>query len=76
MFYNFYLAYGCFYRNRCLVGKTKVKFIVNSDAHSPSRVGDVNLVKGLIDDGVINKEQIVGKVRLRIWPLNRIKIIK
>lgn len=26
--------------------------------------------------GLISKEQIVGRVKLRIWPLNRIKIIK
>ena len=28
------------------------------------------------DFGLISKEDIIGKVSIRIWPLNKIKIVK
>ena len=43
-----------------LVAKTGVKFILNSDAHTIDRVGDIALANGLITEGVISKEQIVN----------------
>lgn len=40
--------------------KTDVKFIVNSDAHSPDRVGDVNLFNSLDSRVKIPRERIVN----------------
>jgi putative hydrolase len=42
------------------IAETGVKFIIDSDAHSPDRVGEVSLVEDLLKRVPIKKEQIVN----------------
>ena len=42
------------------VAKTGVKFVINSDAHSPNRVGEISLVEQLLERVKVNKEQIAN----------------
>lgn len=43
-----------------IVAKTKVNFIIGSDAHTPSRVGEISLVKSLLERVKIPEERIVN----------------
>ena len=43
-----------------LLSKENVNFIINSDAHSPKRVGEVSLVEELLKDGVIKEDKIAN----------------
>ncbi|MBR6737038.1 MAG: PHP domain-containing protein [Clostridia bacterium] len=42
------------------VAQTGVKFVIDSDAHHPSKVGDLGYVESLIERVNINKDQIVN----------------
>lgn len=42
------------------VANTGVKFVVDSDAHSPDRVGEISLVQKMLERVSINKEQIMN----------------
>ncbi|MBQ4098327.1 MAG: PHP domain-containing protein [Clostridia bacterium] len=53
--------------------KTDAKFIVNSDAHTPSRVGEVSLVEQMVDrlnfptDRIVNIDGRLPKMRFRAF---------
>jgi len=40
--------------------KTDVKFIIDSDAHTPDRVGEISLVEKLLDRVDIPKDRIAN----------------
>ena len=40
--------------------KTDVKFIIDSDAHTPDRVGEISLVEKLLDRVNIPKDRIAN----------------
>ena len=42
------------------VAKTGVKFVIDSDAHSPSRVGEISLVEKMLDRVNIDRSQIMN----------------
>ena len=42
------------------VASTGVQFVINSDAHSPDRVGEISLVEKMLDRVNINREQIAN----------------
>ena len=42
------------------IADTGVNFVISSDAHSPSRVGEISLVEQLLDRVNINREQIAN----------------
>ncbi|MBE7081756.1 MAG: PHP domain-containing protein [Clostridiales bacterium] len=42
------------------VASTGVKFVINSDAHTPDRVGEISLVEKMLDTIKINKDQIAN----------------
>lgn len=42
------------------VAKTGVKFVIDSDAHSPNRVGEISLVEKMLKRVNINEEQIMN----------------
>ena len=42
------------------VASTGVQFVIDSDAHSPDRVGEISLVEQLLDRVNINREQIAN----------------
>ena len=42
------------------VASTGVRFIINSDAHTPDRVGEISLVEKMLDRVNINREQIAN----------------
>ncbi len=42
------------------VASTGVKFIINSDAHTPDRVGEISLVEKMLETIKINKDQIAN----------------
>lgn len=53
--------------------KTDAKFIINSDAHTPSRVGEVSLVEQMVDrlnfptDRIVNIDGRLPKMRFRAF---------
>ena len=42
------------------VASTGVKFVINSDAHTPDRVGEISLVEKMLETIKINKDQIAN----------------
>ena len=42
------------------VASTGVRFVINSDAHTPDRVGEISLVEKMLDRVNINREQIAN----------------
>ena len=42
------------------VASTGVQFVINSDAHTPDRVGEISLVEKMLDRVNINREQIAN----------------
>lgn len=42
------------------VASTGVKFVINSDAHTPDRVGEISLVEKMLEKVNINREQIAN----------------
>ena len=43
-----------------IIAKTKVNFIIGSDAHTPNRVGEIRLVEKLIERVNVPKERIMN----------------
>ncbi len=43
-----------------ILAKTNVKFIINSDAHTPSRVGEISLVESIIERLKIDEDRIAN----------------
>ena len=56
------------------VAKTGVKFVVNSDAHAPSRVGEISLVEDTLKRVSIDRTQIANiDGRLPLFRFNAFK---
>ena len=56
------------------VAKTGVKFVIDSDAHTPDRVGEISLVEKMLERVSVPNEQIMnvdGKI-----PVMRFKAFK
>lgn len=57
------------------VAKTGVKFIINSDAHSPNRIGEVSLPINKAKEAGISSQQIANVDKLPLFPNRKKRLI-